>query len=237
MEAQSLANNPKAKRKLNIDEESLTLDHQLNVLKRLYETLVTEKTEETESQLKKRDVNEFKELTFNVRKDKLYSQTNSIVFFSGQQPLAIDKQMFESREWVHAIIENFSLSESVEQLIKIAMHILGNNFNEFESLMRTIIEAPIDVAKKIEAIGHLLSTLFNASHSRFEQVNELIIDLLDANYKNLVSTDFYKAWDDFVLVSLLGCSDNNLQARPTVIQNREGVGLNFSFHNFLGRSI
>jgi hypothetical protein len=212
MEAQSQVNNPKAKRKLNIDEESLTLDHQLNVLKRLYETLVTEKAEEVDGQLKKRDVNEFKELTFKIRSDKLYSQTGSLTFFAGGQSVPLESQTSGPREWIHSIIENFSLNESVDQLIKIAMYILGNNFSEFESLMQTIIEAPVDVGRKVEAVGHLLATLFNSSHEKFDQVNDLILDLVDANYKNLISVDFYKAWDDFVLVGLLDYPNDQREA-------------------------
>jgi hypothetical protein len=74
--------------------------------------------------------------------------------------------------------------------------------------------------------------LFDASNSRFEQVNELILDMLDANYKNQVSADFYKAWDDFVMVRLLDCSNDYLQAGPTVLQNCQGARFNLGCNNF-----
>jgi hypothetical protein len=189
----------KAKRKLNIDEEKLTLDHQLNVLKRLYDNLLVDKVEEVESQLKKREVNEFKELTFKIKNDKVLNFGGSITFYSDGQVSTLVSQEHPA-ELAREIIQNFSQDNSPEELVRIAKIILDVNFVEFQLLLRVLIETPIEVVGKMKALENIAQNLYSISHPMFDRFNQFIIECLEENLKNLASPQFFKAWDDFVVV-------------------------------------
>ena len=189
---------PRPRRKLNIDEKSLTLDHQLNVLKRLYDTLRVEKPDEVEAQLKKRDGSDFRELSFKVKHESLFSQKRDLVFFESERPEA--GELKEST--LAQIISGFGGSHSVSQLGQIALTLLANGerFGTFRILLQHLIQSPFEIGEKLTTINNLLQQIYRRNPPLFQRLNELTFELLEQNYSMLTGPAFSRAWDEFVMV-------------------------------------
>ena len=190
------------RKKIEIGKDELSLNHQLNVLKTIYEQNSQLKISE-EMVLKKRELNEFLEEKIIIKHSSLkeLSRPIDLLFPTEQVQRETTIELADSfKDTLKLIISNLPNFGLNDEFIQISRILLKLDKKSFEFLAESVILNINANPAKLEFVNQWLIDLHRYDSENYPLIFDMVVGKMRLLKLSEFSKDASKYWDDFTMV-------------------------------------